>query len=303
MKKQDAILAIVIPVFNRAEIVKRTLASLAAQTLRPLHVILVDNASTDLTYNVLQNWKNSIQTDDFIVDILQCPVPGAAAARNTGLSAVKEPWTMFFDSDDIMPPTHAENVVKYINETDVIGWDVEEISGNKSKILPFLHKGQEDYDNLFHGGMATQRWAARTELFRSAGAWDENVRYWDDIELGARILALNPRIINIGLSGIKVINSDTSITNSAAGKPEMSLNALQLIERTLAKTIGAHKARLWCMTKLAIECGVTDRNGGRTGEHLISTFPDITKSAKWAYLHTRSGLPGAARVLKWLHIL
>lgn len=303
MKKQDAILAIVIPVYNRAEIVKRTLASLAAQTLRPLHVILVDNASTDLTYNVLQDWKNSIQTDDFIVDILQCPAPGAAAARNTGLSAVKEPWTMFFDSDDIMPPAHAENVVNYINETDVIGWDVEEISGNKSKRLPFVHKGQEDYDNLFHGGMATQRWAARTELFRSAGGWDEGVRYWDDIELGARILALNPRIINIGLSGIKVINSATSITSSAAGKPEMSLNALQLIESTLAKTIGAHRAKSWCMTKLAIECGVADRTGGTTGKQLISGIPDITKSAKWAYLHTRSGLPGAARILKWLHIL
>lgn len=131
---------------------------------------LVDNASTDLTYNVLQNWKNSIQTDDFIVDILQCPVHGAAAARNTGLSAVKEPWTMFFDSDDIMPPTHAENVVKYINETDVIGWDVEEISGNKSKILPFCIRAKKIMTIFFmvawqpNGGRRGQNYSEVPEL-------------------------------------------------------------------------------------------------------------------------------------------
>lgn len=303
MKNEDSILAIVIPVYNRAGIVERTLASLAAQTLRPLHVVLVDNASTDSTLEVLLSWRDSVQTDGFIVDVLQCPTPGAAAARNMGLSAVKEPWTMFFDSDDTMPPTHAEKVVGHINGTDVIGWDVEEINGNKSRLLPFVHQGKENYDNLFHGGMATQRWAARTELFKSAGRWDETVRYWDDIELGARILARKPLVTNIGFSGIKVIISDTSITNSAVGKPEMSLNALRLIEGTLAKEIGAQKAKLWCLTKLAIECGVTDRNGSRTGKRLLSAIPDIPKSVRWAYLHTRSGLPGAARILKSLHIL
>lgn len=303
MKKQDAILAIVIPVYNRAGIVERTLASLAAQTLRPLHIVLVDNASTDSTYMILQDWKNTVQTDGFIVDILQCPVPGAAAARNMGFTAVNEPWTMFFDSDDIMPPTHAEKVVSHINGADVIGWDVEEISGSKRRILTFVHSGREHYDNLFHGGMATQRWAARTGLFRSAGGWNETVRYWDDIELGARVLALNPRITAIGRSGIIKVTDSATITNSALGKPEMSLNALRLIEGTLTKAIGARKAKLWCATKLAIECGVTDRNGCRTGKRLLLTLPAIPTSAKWAYLHTRSGLPGAARILKRLNIL
>ena len=45
----DSKLTIVIPVKNRAEIFERTLRSVAAQKLRPLKVVIVDNGSTDST--------------------------------------------------------------------------------------------------------------------------------------------------------------------------------------------------------------------------------------------------------------
>ena len=41
-------LTVIIPVYNRASLVKRTLESVEQQTLRPLRVILVDNNSTDI---------------------------------------------------------------------------------------------------------------------------------------------------------------------------------------------------------------------------------------------------------------
>ena len=47
-------LTIVIPVYNRAKKVKATLASVAAQSYRPLSVILVDNNSTDGSPEVLE---------------------------------------------------------------------------------------------------------------------------------------------------------------------------------------------------------------------------------------------------------
>lgn len=50
-------LTIVIPVYNRAGIVGRTLESVQRQTLRPLRVVLVDNNSTDATPEVLRAWK------------------------------------------------------------------------------------------------------------------------------------------------------------------------------------------------------------------------------------------------------
>lgn len=303
MDKALASLAIVIPVYNRAGIVMPTLRSIAAQSLRPLHVILVDNASTDNTLAVLQQWAADVSSHDFIVDILQCSTPGAAAARNVGLDAVTEPWTMFFDSDDIMSPSHAAIVMKHIADADLIGWNVDGISDGKIRRLSFLRRGKAQYDNLFHGGMATQRWTARTQLLRDAGGWNANVRYWDDIELGARLLVRQPRILHLGDSGIRVIDSELSITRSASGQPQMAIPPLQCIEDTLSAAIGTQKARLWCITKLAIECGIADRNGNRSGLQLLNSIGNIPHRAMWAYRHTRSGLPGAARILHTFHLL
>ena len=39
--------SIVVPVYNREQVVERTLRSIEAQNWRPLHLVLVDNASTD----------------------------------------------------------------------------------------------------------------------------------------------------------------------------------------------------------------------------------------------------------------
>lgn len=94
--KQQALISIIIPVFNRAGIVGRTLDSIAAQTLRPLNIILVDNNSSDNTLEVLTQWGKDNSTDDFKITILQEKKPGAAAARNCGLKIVKTPYVMFF---------------------------------------------------------------------------------------------------------------------------------------------------------------------------------------------------------------
>lgn len=299
----SAPVAIVMPVYNRAEIVGRTLQSLSEQSFRPLRVVLVDNNSSDGTLSVLENWASEVRAEDFVVDVISCKTPGASAARNAGLNVVSEPWTLFFDSDDIMPPCHIANVVKKMAEADVVGWNVEEVVDDKTRSLPFVGVGSEMYDNLFHGGMSTQRYCARTPLFRHVGGWDESVRYWDDIELGARLLAQKPRIVRMGDSGIKIYVSTESITSTAAGNPQISLPALKAIETTLAGIVGKRRARLQCQIKLAIECGIADREGARVGLNLLKEQGAVSIFARWAYYYTRSGFRGAARLLKLIGVL
>ncbi len=296
-------IAIVMPVYNRAEIVGRTLQSLSEQTFRPLRVVLVDNNSSDGTLSVLRNWAADVSSEDFVVDVITSSTPGAAAARNAGLKIVEEQWTLFFDSDDIMPPNHIANIVKLIAQADIVGWDVNLIVDKKECRLPFVSEGGEMYDNLFHGGMSTQRYCALTSLFRRVGCWNEAVRYWDDIELGTRLLAQKPRIVRMGDSGIKIYVSAESITSSATGNPQISLPALKAIETTLTGILGKRRARLQCQIKLAIECGIADREGSRVGLNLLKEQGTISAFARWAYYYTRSGFRGAARLLKLIGVL
>ncbi|MDE6528594.1 MAG: glycosyltransferase family 2 protein, partial [Muribaculaceae bacterium] len=105
MSQPASLITIVVPVYNRAGIVERTLESIRQQSHRPLSVVLVDNNSTDNTPHVLRKWKSEVEAPDMQVTIVDEPVAGAPAARNRGLGLTTTPYVMFFDSDDIMTPT------------------------------------------------------------------------------------------------------------------------------------------------------------------------------------------------------
>ena len=64
-------IAIVVPVYNREKELVRTFASIVAQTYRPLHVVLVDNDSTDRSLALCQELKVRYESDDFAVTVAQ----------------------------------------------------------------------------------------------------------------------------------------------------------------------------------------------------------------------------------------
>lgn len=235
-------LTIVIPVYNRADIVGRTLESVQRQTLRPLRVVLVDNNSTDHTPDVLREWKEHAEGPGFDITLITEPRQGAAAARARGLDEVTTPYTMFFDSDDIMAPGHAARALKALKETgaDIVGWDVDFISHRGKPERRNFYDSDTLWHTLMHGSMATQRYAARTDLFRKAGNWDPEERGWDDIELGTRMLLLSPSVKKIGGPvTVTVIGLKESITGEAFSPNARNWEAsLDRIEQSLA--MGGH---------------------------------------------------------------
>lgn len=208
-------LSIVIPVYNRGDIVGRTLRSVEAQTYRPLKVILVDNGSTDNTAAVLAAWRDKVAAGDFEVTVVAESAPGAAAARNRGLAMVDTPWVMFFDSDDTMHPSHCSRAMEAAarGDADIIAWAVNihlpsrTVTGQPIGSRPM-------FDCIFHGSMATQRWCARTALVRDAGGWNPQAFLWNDIELGTRLLSRRPAVRRLdGSSTVDVLYTPLSITN------------------------------------------------------------------------------------------
>lgn len=231
-------ITIIIPVYNRAEVVKATLNSVAKQSYRPIDVILVDNNSSDNTLEVLNEWKQAVESDDFRVKVLSESNPGATAARNRGLKEVTTPYTMFFDSDDVMTPHHVKRAVDTFNENphlDIVGWNtnVKTLSGNKSQYR-FCDK-DIFYNHIFHATMATQRFAARTQLFREVGEWNETLPAWNDYELGVRLLIANPKIKKLtGEATVTVILQEKSITGTGfSSRPQEWEKALEAIDLIL----------------------------------------------------------------------
>ena len=295
MANQPPLLSVVVPVYNRAHIVASTLASIAAQTYRPFEVIVVDNNSTDGSLGAVMQWQGAALSADMPVRVLQCPKPGASAARNMGLEAVRTEWVMFFDSDDLMDAHHIAMVADAIAKTpaaDIIGWDTThaDADGRIRTGRFFGHNMQRH--NLFDGAMATQRWCARTSLVRQAVGWNESVGYWDDIELGARMLVLNPSIAYIGKSGVTVRATPGSISGTRADNPARIEPALAAIEATLGTS-----GRDACLAKRAIEYALCTRAGNPAGARAMKAL-QAPLWLKAIYHYTRLGGRGAGRFVR-----
>lgn len=224
------LISVVIPVRNRATVVGPTLASLAAQTMAPARIVLVDNGSTDDTAEVLHRWAEA-RTDTIVVSE---PTPGAARARNRGLAEVTSRYVLFFDSDDLMPRRHIAELTAALhaaNYPPLAAFDAEIISLDKRVLhRPYL-KGEPLFNHIFHAVLATQRFVATTALCHKAGAWNPSLPAWNDYEFGIRLLIEAPHPLHVRLSEpVRIISQEDSITgtdySSKAGTWEMALDVI-----------------------------------------------------------------------------
>jgi glycosyltransferase involved in cell wall biosynthesis len=297
-------LTVVIPVYNRPELITRTMDSIVAQTYRPFDVIIVDNNSTDNTLEVVTRLAQKYSDDSLKIRVLQEATPGATAARNRGLSESKTQWTLFFDSDDIMHPTHLERAMTVAHnnpEAELIGWDVERINLKGIKRVKPFEADNIAYNNLFHGSLATERYMARTMLFYLLGGWNTTVPVWNDIELGARLLTFNPKIVKAhGAPTVTVEAQEVSISGASyASRLDKYHFALDSIAKTLPRS-----RRCWVQFKKVIIGATIVREGNKAGRQLYNEAMQATDSFAhkmlWriAFTYTRLGGRGIARIFK-----
>lgn len=233
MVRNKPILTIVIPVYNREKIVVRTLNYIAAQDTREFDLVIVDNNSSDETLSAVRQWAD--RNKDINTKILSESRRGAAAARNCGLANVTTEFVMFFDSDDYMAPTHVSSAIETIKDNpgvELVGWDCKAEQRDGSFRKQRFVTEHAMMHHLVLGCLSTFRYAAKTELVRRAGGWDESMKVWDDYELGVRILLEKPIIAKRkGKALVKSFWSDVSLTATTfadhAGDYEHPLNTIE----------------------------------------------------------------------------
>ncbi len=100
---------ILVAVWNTADYLPRCLDSLRRQTLRDIQVVCVDDASTDLSLDVLRHYAS---LDDRIEVIALSHNQGQAHARNVALQRAKGAYVCFLDSDDWIADDCLERAVE-----------------------------------------------------------------------------------------------------------------------------------------------------------------------------------------------
>lgn len=192
--------SVVIPAFNRAELLPRALASVHAQRpAGPAETIVIDDASTDETAAVADSLGARVVRHD--------RNGGASAARNTGIAAASEQWVALLDSDEEWLPHHLASV-----------WQLREghvMASSAALVCEAPGSGDRFYGPLDGRPLVLRSPAAlifpenpvvagtalfRRDLVQQLGGFDTGLRYAEDLDLWLRLLELGTGIVSPAVS-------------------------------------------------------------------------------------------------------
>jgi len=182
--------SVIIPTYNRANLVSRAIESVLAQTLRDLELIVVDDASTDNTKKILASFQ-----DKRISYIRQNENKGAPAARNVGIKCANGLFIAFLDDDDELLPTKLEKQVnKFSKVSEKVGlvYSGSELIEEKDNSILMTYspkfKGNVRQKLLLGPTICGSHTALiRKQCFEKAGVFDETLKSCQDWDMWKRI--------------------------------------------------------------------------------------------------------------------
>jgi glycosyltransferase involved in cell wall biosynthesis len=189
----------IIPVYNRPQLLREAVASVLAQTYRPIEIIFSDDGSTDETPDVI---RELMEKHPDIIRAVFNKKGGAGPAREAGRRLARGEFIQYLDSDDLLLPRKFEVQVKALHENPECGaaYGITRLIDQDGQVLvePFKWTGKK-MSYLFPGLLVDRWWCTHTPLYRrrvtdAAGAWTD-LRYSQDWEYDARIGALGIKLV------------------------------------------------------------------------------------------------------------
>lgn len=191
-------IAVVIPLYNAAPWIARTIQSVLDQDCKDVRVFVVDDGSTDNSLEEVSRFGDSISVETG-------PNRGACHARNRGLALAEAhgaDFVLFLDSDDYLEGPMLSGMLA---EADMHGADIvlsnmhiEYPDGRR--ILRHLYSGQVSPKAFFRGWMADQAYVNpsgilwRVSFVRRIGGWDESLSRAQDLDITMRAMLHEPLI-------------------------------------------------------------------------------------------------------------
>jgi glycosyltransferase involved in cell wall biosynthesis len=128
------IVSIITPNYNSVEFIEQTIESVLAQTYQNWEMIIVDDCSTDRSYDIILKYA---EKDDRIKAYSMEKNSGAALTRNKAIEFSNGDYLAFLDSDDVWFPEKLEKQLKFMieNECDFSFTEYEHMRDDKNASL------------------------------------------------------------------------------------------------------------------------------------------------------------------------
>lgn len=141
------VFSVIIPVYNGAETLPRTLACLVQQTFRDFEIILVNDGSTDSSESVIQNFIKA--HPKLSTQYIPQKNKGLGGARNTALKKATGSYFALIDQDDIWYPQKLEKVLSVFQQHHEISFVTHRLRRRVNGLLKEVIYSDSLGENLF----------------------------------------------------------------------------------------------------------------------------------------------------------
>ena len=195
---KEPLFSVIIPAYNANAFISEALDSVAKQTFTDYEIILVDDGSTDGTYEQAYLWAEQHSAVRF--KIIRQVNKGIGGARNTAIQHANGVFVAFLDADDIWLEQKLEFIANYIKanpSADLICHDIWFQSHKKSQ-KPMTFGPYTTYKDLFFKGnsISTSATAVRRQKILDVDCFSEDMRFnsVEDYDLWLRLARMGCRI-------------------------------------------------------------------------------------------------------------
>lgn len=223
MNTEFPLVSVIIPTYNRANLVVRAIDSVLSQTYKNIEIIVVDDGSKDNTKEVLAFYKDKIR-------YFYKENGGEASARNCGIERVKGDYIALLDSDDLWYPEKVEKQIQKllsapdfaisITDIDFVYESGKIVTRNLRKKIP--HDGYILPYILKYPGFGCSSVLAKKEVFEKVGPFREEFYTGEDQNWMFKACSFF-KVILLNESLVKMIVSPDSLSKSLFTKNRLKV--------------------------------------------------------------------------------
>lgn len=189
-----SLVSVIIPTFNRANLILRALDSVLSQSFRDFDIRIIDDGGSDDTESLVH--QRAAEFSDVEIHYKHTPNRGVAAARNFGIGISSGRWIALLDSDDEWLPDKLEKQLAFLRKNPEISlihsgemWIRNGVRVNAPK--SYQKYGGDVFEKSLPVCMIGPSTAMFSrDLFESVGGFDENFPVCEDYDFWLRATSL-----------------------------------------------------------------------------------------------------------------
>ena len=245
-------ISVIVPTYNRAHQLPRTLDSILCQSCSPKEIIVVDDGSTDETLALMTSEYPEIV-------FIQQQNTGVSSARNVGIKRASGDWIAFLDSDDEWLPEKLEIQMKALYENPEIKiCHTNEIWIRNGKRVNPKKKHEKFGGWIFQKCLplcciSPSSVIIHKSFFKEIGLFDYSLPVCEDYDLWLRITARNPVLYIEEPFLIKYGGHEDQLSKKYWGMDRFRIKSLEkIISSRVLSELDENAAKKMLMEKIYI---------------------------------------------------